>query len=263
VDDTRVPFYPRKVKSGDIVFLKTKYMNHYLKHMHPLIQNPYVLITHFGSEEVPNQWAHLLEDPKILKWFGINATVDHPKLAAIPLGIALVGIDKLVEVQEKEIPKRRLLYSNFNEATHPDRMECKRYFEDKKFCFNDSRRPFAEYLEEVKASKFTVSPRGCGIDCHRVWESLLIGTIPVVTSTKLDPLYEEFPILIVKDWSEVTEDFLNQKHGELLPRFQNQEKLYAKYWLELVEKASSGPHFYEDALLEKSIIVTSRELSGK
>lgn len=51
---------------------------------------------------------------------------------------------------------------------------------------------------------FCASPHGHGLDCHRTWEALALGCIPIVKSSALDDLYAQFPVWIVNDWSEVT-----------------------------------------------------------
>ena len=36
------------------------------------------------------------------------------------------------------------------------------------------------YLARMAASRFTLSPAGMGYDCHRHWEAVLVGTVPVL-----------------------------------------------------------------------------------
>ena len=64
---------------------------------------------------------------------------------------------------------------------------------------------FVDYLKHYNEYKFTVSPLGNGVDCHRTWESLLFGTIPIVRKGPLDYLYAcyDYPIVIVNDWNEI------------------------------------------------------------
>jgi len=82
--------------------------------------------------------------------------------------------------------------------------------------------------------KFVLSPPGAGMDCHRTWEALYIGCIPIVITSKIDELYEELPIVVVKDWSEITKEFLERKYDEVMKNKQdnkyNMEKLELKYW---------------------------------
>ncbi len=57
---------------------------------------------------------------------------------------------------------------------------------------------------------FVISPPGNGLDCHRTWEALALGCIPIVmrSGSLLDLLYESLPILLVDDYSVITEEAL-------------------------------------------------------
>lgn len=58
--------------------------------------------------------------------------------------------------------------------------------------------------------QFVASPMGNGYDCHRTWEALALGCVPIVNLSlvanrgPLQRLYSMFDIWIVQDWSEVT-----------------------------------------------------------
>jgi hypothetical protein len=58
------------------------------------------------------------------------------------------------------------------------------------------------YIEALRDAVFVLSPQGNGLDCHRTWEALYLGAIPVVTAGTLDQnLIQGLPILEVTDWS--------------------------------------------------------------
>ena len=38
---------------------------------------------------------------------------------------------------------------------------------------------------------FVISPHGGGYDCHRTWEALVLGCIPIVKTSKIDILYDD------------------------------------------------------------------------
>ncbi len=48
----------------------------------------------------------------------------------------------------------------------------------------DRERPKSVYFEEVARSQFVLGLPGMGYDCYRLWESLLLGSIPVIERTK-------------------------------------------------------------------------------
>ena len=55
---------------------------------------------------------------------------------------------------------------------------------------------------------FVLSPHGNGLDCHRTWEALCLGCIPIVKTSAIDYLYEDLPVLIVKEWFDITKEIL-------------------------------------------------------
>ena len=95
---------------------------------------------------------------------------------------------------------------------------------------------FKGYMADLARSKFVLSPRGAGMDCHRTWEALLVGSIPIVPSTKINDLYENLPILIIEDWSVINEDFLNEKWEEMHQVEYDYERMFAQYWLDKIKQ---------------------------
>ena len=70
--------------------------------------------------------------------------------------------------------------------------------------FNQSRIRPREFRRMLANSLFVVSPPGNGIDCHRTWEAIYFGAIPVVKRKKLaESIYNDLPIYVVDDWSEI------------------------------------------------------------
>ena len=89
--------------------------------------------------------------------------------------------------------------------------------------------------------KFILSPPGAGIDCHRTWEALYSGTIPIIISSSINEIYTDMPVLIVNDWNEITEKLLKVKYNEIQQKLRNKEynmdKLYFNYWRDLIDKS--------------------------
>jgi hypothetical protein len=67
-----------------------------------------------------------------------------------------------------------------------------------------------------------------------MWEALFLGSFPVTKHSPLDKLYEQFPVVIVDDWSQVTEKFLNERYEVLKNFVYDRKKLYAPYWLDQI-----------------------------
>lgn len=81
---------------------------------------------------------------------------------------------------------------------------------------------------------FSVSPHGNGLDCHRTWEDLVLGCIVIVKTSPLDPLYKGLPVVIVKDWKEITQENLEkwlEQYGDAFTNPSYREKLTNAYWV--------------------------------
>jgi len=79
--------------------------------------------------------------------------------------------------------------------------------------------PENEYYKSLPNYKFIISPEGNGIDCHRHYEALMAGCIPIVEDNILiRTKYKDCPMLYTKDYSEITEEYLNKKYEEMLDK---------------------------------------------
>jgi hypothetical protein len=88
---------------------------------------------------------------------------------------------------------------------------------------------------------FVISPHGRGIDCYRTWEALLMGAIPIVKKSVLDPVYEGWPVVIVEDWREVTHANLEIWLARFAGAWQHQgwdERLTFAYWAKRLRDAA-------------------------
>jgi hypothetical protein len=60
-----------------------------------------------------------------------------------------------------------------------------------------------KYREMVSNSAFVLSPPGNGADCHRTWEAIYLGAIPIVLKKYWPFGHLDLPVLAVEDWSEI------------------------------------------------------------
>lgn len=67
----------------------------------------------------------------------------------------------------------------------------------------------ADYHQELLASRYVLSPPGNGFDCHRTWEAIYLGCIPIVKREFWPFCHLKLPVLVLDDWSDVSriEDF--------------------------------------------------------
>lgn len=241
---------PEKVQRGDIVFVECSGLGIFFKDYYHKIKHPFILITHNHDSSSPREFAPYLEDQKIIMWFGFNPTIEHKKFVGIPLGLSNRDWRHAAqhEMHIKQVLKERayanqsqrktiFLYSNFSVHTAPKiRQPVYDYFESikktplgKKIEFSKYK-DFKLYAHDLANAEFTISPQGSGMDCHRLWEALYLGCIPIVVDSSLTTMYSDFPIITVKRWEDITLDHLLTKKEEFKTKEFSMEKLYFPYW---------------------------------
>lgn len=244
-----------RIQTGDIVFIKTDYLKRFFTQLHPRITARYILIAHNSDRSNPGEYAQYLDDPKLGHWFGCNPdlTQPHPKFTGLPIGLAnayhgahgeyavLTSVRQML--QRKPKPKRYFLGLNFAVMTNQtERQRVHALFNQKAYCkvFMDAKnrgwQSFKNYLKDITRTQFIISPHGAGLDCHRTWEALLLGSIPVVQSSTLDGLYADLPVVIVPKWSQVTRKLLRARLQVYSTQSFKLEKLFFPYWADLIRQ---------------------------
>lgn len=82
--------------------------------------------------------------------------------------------------------------------------------------------------------RFWLSPKGGGIDCHRTWEALYFGRIPIMLHSAIDQMFQDLPVIIVEKWDDVTLEFLEDFWVQYIEKykvgFYNMDKINIEYW---------------------------------
>jgi hypothetical protein len=187
---------------------------------------------------------------KFNKIFCVNRNTENENTFGIPLGITNDCDDSpihriygnreiMIDVFNQKIEKQHLVYLNFNISNFPkERQFVFDKFKSEKWVLMghmgvnlESR---IKFLKEIKSCKFVLCPRGNGIDTHRIWETLYMGSIPIVKYENTHHLFTDLPILFIKDWDEVNEDFLEKKYEEIIEKEWNLDKLKIGYWKDFI-----------------------------
>lgn len=204
----------------------------------------------------------VVESPNLIQWYTKNPAVTHRKIRSVPLGAKwqwkttqFFGESKKdhmnIYAEHCMTPKQNmlnselkteLLYFNFTVGTtntplysaHKNiRNVAKNALVKNHFSFQDNM-PFPEYIKTLKKYKFSASPPGRGIDTHRTWESLMVGTIPIIIHTPQDHLFEQLPVLLIQEneWSTITHDRLEHEYKKIVDNIEqyNFDILYTPYW---------------------------------
>ena len=66
-----------------------------------------------------------------------------------------------------------------------------------------------KYRSYLENSKFVLSPPGNGPDCHRTWESMYLGAIPIVLRSAWPFNHLELPVLVIDSWDKLDTEINN------------------------------------------------------
>lgn len=224
-------------KHGPLMYGKT----HEVVERFGELKHPCVLVT--SSSDLSVTEEHAAKLPKcVLHWFSNNVQVEDPRITNTPIGFrySFEQIQKLIAVSmTPRPPQEKLLLLCFNRnLPYPPqhRVGLYEYFGqfDWVTCQGGATGevPFDQYLHLMRSHPFVLSPAGCGPDCHRTWEALALGSIPIVTKSFHSHLYDDMPVWQLNNWDEVTKgrlegclDFFKMRFG-----WASMEKLNFAYW---------------------------------
>lgn len=87
------------------------------------------------------------------------------------------------------------------------------------------------YFETLPSYKFVISPEGNGIDCHRHYEALIAGCIPIIERHPLtEGKYQDCPVLWTNDYSEITPTYLEAKYEEMKTKVYDFSRLFLSFY---------------------------------
>lgn len=240
-----------EVAQGDIVFVRSDMLHSFFKYIHPQIQFPYILISHNSDQNITTNFAKYI-DEKIIHWFAQNALIEHTKVTPLPIGLQLRMYNKknkVIELLEefRNIPREtaptksaRIFYS-FSEETNPKRTEALRFLKSNDISSgSEVLLERKHYYSNLHSHMYSASPEGNGIDCHRTWESMLLGSVPIVESNVSTRYWYTIglPILLIDSWKDIktmNTDSLIQGYKNLQERFDS-PALYMRYWIDEIMK---------------------------
>jgi hypothetical protein len=221
------------VTTGPVkLFIYMHILEEFVKYILPLVDPEINFVFYLHNSDHSFNMDSLLENKQIKHIFAQNPDTQgySKKVTLLPIGLANSmfnhgDILSLYSVMAKTYlqKKTKNIYININPSTFSYRAEVLNYLSAQNITQS---KPFADYLVDLSEHRFCLCIRGNGLDSHRFFESLYLGTIPVIinnSNTKMDSFVHylqasEIPFVEIREESlEVIAekyfqtDFFNEK----------------------------------------------------
>lgn len=263
------------VKSGQIIYICGFAIPAFLKEALPKIRVPFILVSGdcdatMPFQVLPEEYIHtFLADNRLIAWFCQNLSMKHPKLNYLPIGLDYHTLalpfhhtwgprlnpiqqeNELKTIQNLALPlfERKIkIYGNFhfnlaNRQYSQERVNALKEIPSNLIDYQSTEIPRDKTWQAASQYAFVASPAGGGLDCHRTWEALALGCIPIIKSSQIDELFEGLPVLIVKSWTEINIELLKntvKKFGDAENWVWPPEPLKLSFWIHKMRQFSTS-----------------------
>jgi hypothetical protein len=248
------------------IYICTDALLKFAKEVLGAIQTPFVLVS--GDSDIPIDYSYLgdafdqiVKNEYLLAWFAQNKSIEHSKLHSLPIGLDYHSkwVDPkiwgggliLPALQELEI-RKTLKESPLWPQRQPkaycdwifaldrgDRNLCKEQIDLSACIFPQGSLSRLMAWQAQSNCAFVISPSGAGIDCHRTWEALALGCVPIVKRNHLSDVFDGLPVIIVDDWRVVTQALLIEKFEAMKGNTFDYSRLFLSYWSDEIHLKSS------------------------
>jgi hypothetical protein len=251
------------LKEGSSIYICGSAIPHFINCIAPHINVNYILVSGDCDETVPidlcqeSDFNIFINTSSLIHWFSQNCILIHPKMTQLPIGLDYHTLSnnnhhpwgkqqnplnqeltlKQIKSQSKPLDKRIIkAYANFHffmtSKYGYDRKEAIQAIPKELVYYEPTPVERNTTWKEQSKYAFVISPHGNGLDCHRTWEAIALGCIPIVKTSPLNSLFEDLPVLIVNSWTDVTQDLLNQT---IHKKFKL-EKMKLQYWMDKINQ---------------------------
>lgn len=167
-----------------------------------------------GDDDITQSKDSLKSLAELCKYvYSVNLISESEYIRPLPLGIEspsyrsggrLKNFERLPSITKENRPLSFLVAWN-NQTNIEKRTFAAKSFEETNDTYIFRSRVPAQLVHKMtRRTLFVPCPAGNGLDTHRIWESLYLGSIPVILEQDLFCGVTNWPILVVKKWSDIT-----------------------------------------------------------
>jgi hypothetical protein len=98
------------------------------------------------------------------------------------------------------------------------------------------------FLASCRAAGLVACPEGNGIDTHRLWETIYMGGVPVVTESRfMNSLFDKLPVVRLRRWEEISDlELLHRKWVHATSMRWDSRIMLQSFWNNRILETSSS-----------------------
>jgi hypothetical protein len=234
------------IGGGALVWVRASWLGAFVARVLPRIHGEFVLLTGDSDSSLPSEAPQLatalLSSPYLVHWYTQNHDGTGPagRVSPIPIGLDFhtrserprwgeapatpaeqeAALDEIASSLPPLAERIPAIYVDFGWSTDPTVPRSgARLLQPRATIVaglrgqplvvsQDTRLPQTEVWRRRGRYAFCLSPHGNGLDCHRTWETLVLGSVALVPSSSLDPLFGEVRAVPFARWPELTAENL-------------------------------------------------------
>ncbi|CAN2170740.1 hypothetical protein MCETOYE15_00046 [Candidatus Nanopelagicaceae bacterium] len=213
----RVPAKLGRVQKESSLFVRIGELVRFVSYLNDTAEEKFsdiTLVLHNGDDNIPENLLKFLAT-RFRRIYAVNLLQESQSFSPIPIGLenrnlftngVPIDFEKSLASNRKNPQDRTTLVLQAF-SVHTNR-------EERENCITvasqlGSKRlqhatPF-EYRRALSESKFVLSPAGNGYDCHRTWEAMYLGAIPILRRVHWPFINRNLPVLLVDEWENLLE----------------------------------------------------------
>lgn len=251
---------------GMSIYVISNLLSFFVINILPNIKTNFILVSGCSVNTCPvevlkeNMFLKLMNNKNLIRWCSQNNTIQNGiKIKQIPLGLdyhtiynnplhkwrlnneGILPIEQeriLVNIKQQstDISKRiNKIFVNFvlNDR-FGQRQDCLKQIPKNLLSIHNDNLKRTETWKLTSRFAFVLSPYGNGMDCHRTWEAIILGSIPIIKSKEFKLMFEDLPVLNVENWTDINQKLLDDTIEKFKYRTFNYDKLTLDYWKKII-----------------------------
>ena len=236
----------KELKPGEIIFCESEMIVDLCERVLNHSSTPVTIL--LGNSDINHTQvlSHTLENSCVVSVFAQNLVEAVPGVQLLPIGLENAWHSKNGRVKDfRAIIRKsnvrifRIMWAFNLETNKPERSTAAKELVNNPAADRLDPLTPRQHRSALYRYSFVASPPGNGLDCHRTWEAMYLGCVPIVLRSHTTEVYENIglPIWVIDSYEELrsmTERKLKEKYLEFSPKF-GCEAMWVDYWISQIK----------------------------